>query len=179
MDTRTDNMAGVGADEVKACCAAAYTSDWARHLLGESFHPGGLALTKRLGTLLDLGPGKRLLDVATGKGASAIFLAQQFGCEVIGVEYSNDLVREATRAAEVAGIAHLVRFEQGDAERLAFADGQFDAVICECAFCTFPNKLAAAGECTRVLRSGGSMGLADLTRSGEVPAELQGLLAWI
>ncbi len=179
MDTRSGNMAGVGADEVKACCAAVYASAWARQLLGESFHPGGLALTKRLGTLLDLGPGKRLLDVAAGKGASAIFLAQQFGCEVIGVEYSNDLVREATRAAETAGVAHLVHFEQGDAERLTFADGQFDAVICECAFCTFPNKSAAAGEFARVLRPGGSMGLADLTRCGEVPPELQGLLAWI
>jgi arsenite methyltransferase len=179
MDMRIDNIAGFQADEVKACCAAVYASDWARHLLGESFHPGGLALTKRLGTLLDLGPGKRLLDVAAGKGASAIFLAQQCGCEVIGVEYSNDLVREATRAAEAAGIAHLVRFEQGDAERLAFADDQFDAVMCECAFCTFPNKKAAAGECARVLRPGGSIGLADLTRSVEVPPELQGLLAWI
>jgi len=179
MDTRTDNMAGVQDDEVKACCSAAYASDWARHLLGESFHPGGLALTKRLGTLLDLGPGKRLLDVAAGCGASAIFLAQQCGCEVIGVEYGHDLVREATRAAEAAGIAHLVCFEQGDAERLAFADDQFDAVMCECAFCTFPNKKAAGGEFARVLRPGGSMGLADLTRSGEVPPELQGLLAWI
>jgi arsenite methyltransferase len=178
MDSSIDNMAGVQ-DEVKACCAAVYASDWARHLLGESFHPGGLALTKRLGTLLDLGPGQRLLDVASGKGASAIWLAQQCGCEVIGIEYGHDLVREATRAAEAAGVAHLVRFEQGDAECLAFADGQFDAVICECAFCTFSNKKAAAGECARVLRPGGSMGLADLTRSGEVPPELQGLLAWI
>ncbi len=147
--------------------------------LGESFHPGGLALTKRLGILLDLGPGKRLLDVAAGCGASAISLAQQCGCEVIGVEYSNDLVREATRAAAAASVADRVRFEQGDAERLAFADDQFDAVMCECAFCTFPNKKAAGGECARVLRPGGSMGLADLTRSGEVPPELQGLLAWI
>ncbi len=72
-----------------------------------------------------------------------------------------------------------MRFEQGDAEHLMFADGQFDAVICECAFCTFPNKPAAARECARVLRPDGRMGLADLTRSGEVPAELQGLLAWI
>src|SRR6266851_7788973 len=125
MDTRTDNMAGVQDDEVKACCAAAYSSDWARLLLGESFHPGGLALTKRLGTLLDLGPGKRVLDVASGKGASAIFLAHQFGCAVIGVEYGNDAVQDATRAAEAAGIAHLVSFEQGDAERLAFTDSQF------------------------------------------------------
>jgi arsenite methyltransferase len=179
MDTSTDDMAAVQADEVKACCAAAYASDWARQLLGESFHPGGLTLTKRLGTLLDLGPGKRLLDVAAGKGASAIFLAQQFGCGVFGVEFGQDSVGEATRAAEAAGVAHLVRFEQGDAERLAFADDQFDAVICECAFCTFPNKRAAARAFARVLRPGGSLGLADLTRSGEVPAELQGLLAWI
>lgn len=179
MDTSTDNMMGVQADEVKDCCAAVYASDWARLLLGESFHPGGLVLTKRLGTLLDLGPGKRLLDVAAGKGASAILLAQQYGCEVTGVEYSHDLVREATRAAEAANVADRVCFEQGDAERLAFADEQFDAVMCECAFCTFPNKKAAAGECARVLRPGGSMGLADLTRAGDVPPELQGLLAWI
>jgi arsenite methyltransferase len=98
---------------------------------------------------------------------------------VIGIEYGHDLVRESTRAAEAAGFAHLVRFEQGDAERLAFDDDQFDAVMCECAFCTFPDKKAAAGECARVLRPGGSMGLADLTRSGEVPPELHGLLAWI
>ncbi len=179
MDTRTGNMAGVGADEVKACCAAAYASDWARQLLGESFHPGGLALTERLGTLLDLGPGKRVLDVAAGQGTSAIFLAQRFGCEVIGVEYGGALIRAVARAAEAASVADRVRFEQGDAEHLAFADGQFDALICECAFCTFPNKRAAARELARVLRPGGSMGLADLTRSDEVPAELQGLLAWI
>jgi len=179
MDTRTDSIAGFQVDEVKACCAAVYASDWAHHLLGESFHPGGLALTERLGALLELGPGKRLLDVAAGRGTSAIFLAQQCGCEVIGVEYSNYLVREATRAAEAASVADRVRFEQGDAECFAFADDQFDAVMCECAFCTFPNKRAAAGECARVLRPGGSLGLADLTRSGEVPPELQGLLAWI
>ena len=179
MDTQSDHMAGVTPDEIKTCCAALYTSDWARFLLGESFHPGGLALTERLGTLLDLGPGKRVLDIASGQGSSAIFLAQRFGCQVIGVEYSGELARAAARAAEAAGVADRVRFEQGDAEQLAFAGDQFDAVICECAFCTFPQKRAAAGEFARVLRPGGKMGLSDLTRSGEVPAELQDLLAWI
>jgi hypothetical protein len=45
-----------GADEVKTCCATVYQSDWARLLLGDSFHPGGLELTEHLGTLLDLRP---------------------------------------------------------------------------------------------------------------------------
>jgi len=166
--------------EVKACCAVAYQSDWARLLLGASFHPGGLALTERLGTLLELAPGVRVLDVAAGPGASAIFLAQRFGCQVIGIDYGAALIRTANTAAEAAGVGQLVRFEEGDAETLAdLADGTFDAVICECAFCTFPNKRAAAQQFMRVLRPGGRVGLNDLTRAGDVPENLRGLLAWI
>lgn len=179
METNT-NLPGVAdASEFKLCCAAAYQSEWARLLLGESFHPGGLALTERLGLLLGLGPGQRVLDVATGQGASAIFLAQRFGCAVVGVDYGGDSVRAAIEAAERAGVARLVQFEQGDAEGLPFADASFDAVICECAFCTFPDKRAAAAEFRRVLRPGGRVGLSDLTRAGAVPADLRGLLAWI
>ncbi len=165
--------------ELKACCAHVYQSDWARLLLGDSFHPGGLALTERLGALLSLGPGRRVLDVAAGQGTSAIFLAQRFGCAVLGVDYGEEAVRRANAAAEAAGVAHLVRFQQGDAERLPVEDGGFDALLCECAFCTFPEKLTAAREFRRALRPGGRLGLSDLTRSGALPDDLQGLLAWI
>ena len=72
-----------------------------------------------------------------------------------------------------------MRFEPGDAEQLAFAANSFDAIICECAFCTFPHKLAAAAEFLRVLKPGGRLGLSDLTRSGSLPPELDSLLAWI
>jgi arsenite methyltransferase len=58
-------------------------------------------------------------------------------------------------------------------------DQSFDAVICECAFCTFPDKVAAAKEFFRVLRRGGQVGISDLTRQEVLPEELQGLLAWI
>ncbi len=158
--------------EVKSCCAAVYQSDWARLLLGASFHPGGLELTARLAALLELRPGKRVLDVAAGPGTSALFLAKRFGCEVLGV-------RRANAAAAAAGLAHLVRFQQGDAERLPVEDASFDAVLCECAFCTFPDKRAAAAEFARVLGPGGHVGLSDLTRAGAVPPELKGLLAWV
>jgi len=166
-------------EEIKACCAALYESDWARLLLGDSFHPGGLALTERLGQLLGLQPSQRVLDVATGKGTSAIFLAQHFGCEVVGVDYGLASVRAATNQAEKAGVSQLVHFEQGDAERLRFPAGSFDVVICECAFCIFSDKSAAATEFARVLRPGGRIGLSDLTRSGPMPPALKGLLAWM
>lgn len=167
------------AETVKTCCATLYESDWARLLLGDSFHPGGLALTGRLGELLGLRPGWRVLDVAAGQGASAIFLARRFGCQVVGVDFSADLVAEAIAQAESTGLADRVCFEQGDAESLRFDAGTFDAVICECAFCTFPDKPAAAREFARVLRAGGRIGLSDLTRSGPLPPALDGLLAWI
>jgi arsenite methyltransferase len=168
-----------GDTEVKACCANVYQSDWARLLLGDSFHPGGLELTEHLGTLLELGPGRSVLDVASGQGASAIRLAQRFGCTVLGIEYGGQAVQQATERAAARGVAHLVSFRQGDAEHLPVPGGSIDAVICECAFCTFPNKACAAAEFQRVLKPGGQVGLSDVTRTGEVPADLQGLLAWI
>lgn len=165
--------------DLKSCCAAAYSSDWARLLIGDSFHPGGIALTHRLGEALELRPGVRVLDVASGPGTSAIALAQRFGCEVLGVDYSAESVSVASEAAKAARVDHLVTFQQGDAEGLPVADASFDAVVCECAFCTFPSKAVAASEFARVLAPGGQVGLSDLTRAGEVPAELRTLLAWV
>ncbi|MFQ5890329.1 MAG: class I SAM-dependent methyltransferase [Gemmatimonadota bacterium] len=166
-------------ESLKACCAALYESDWARLLLGESFHPGGLGLTERLGALAGLGPGARVLDVAAGSGASAVFLARRFGCEVVGLEYGSRSVATARSGAAETEVADRVVFQQGDAERLPFADGAFDALICECAFCTFPDKAAAAGEFGRVLRPGGRLGLSDVTRTGPLPAGPDDLAAWI
>ena len=129
---------------LKNCCAALYESEWTRLLLGESFHPGGLELTARLGTLLELDTHSRVVDVASGRGDSAIFLARQFGCEVVGIDYSAQNVAVAQLAAERAGVSGRVRFEQADAEALPFEDETFDALLCECAYCTFPAKDAAA-----------------------------------
>jgi len=165
--------------QLKSCCAALYQSDFARLLLGDSFHPGGLRLTARLGEQLALGPGVRVLDVAAGKGESAIFLAKEFGCEVVGVDLGARSVMEANASAESAHVANLVSFVEGDAERLDFPGAGFEAVICECAFCTFPDKRAAATEFARVLRPQGRVGMSDLTLTGPLPQDLEGLLAWI
>src|SRR6266849_4039613 len=164
---------------LKQCCAKLYESDLAKILLGDSFHPGGLRLTERLGSLLRLTAESRVLDVASGKGASAFFLAEQFGCHVVGVDYGGQNVANANDLADVKGLPSRVRFERGDAERLPFLDASFDAVLCECAFCTFPDKFAAAREFARVLRLNGQLGLSDLTRAPVLPKELDSLLAWI
>jgi len=167
------------AETTKQCCAKLYESDFAKLLLGDSFHPGGTKLTGRLGELLELKGESRVLDAASGKGASGVFLAERFGCRVLGVDFSAQSAAEANTLAASKGLSELARFEQGDAEHLPFADASFDAIICECAFCTFPDKTAAAREFARVLRPGGRVGLSDLTRGAVLPKELDGLLAWI
>src|SRR6266496_2554889 len=86
-------------EQVKQCCARLYESDLTRFLLGDSFHPGGLKLTGQLGRKLSLSPTSRVLDVACGKGTTAVFLAKEFGCEVFGVDYGEQNVQAARSLA--------------------------------------------------------------------------------
>lgn len=168
-----------GATAMKQCCAKLYESEFAQLLLGDSFHPGGLKLTERLGQLLQLGEHSHVLDVASGRGTSAVFLAEKFRCTVVGFDYGRQNVEMANAAAAERGLSSRVRFEQADAEQLPFPDASFDVVLCECAFCTFPDKAKTACEFARVLRQGGRVGISDLTRSTDLPKELESLLAWI
>ena len=165
--------------EIKMCCATFYESDIARMLLGESFHPGGMALTQHLGEIMNLGPDDHLLDVACGRGLSALHLAQHLGCCVTGIDYGAENLEAARLGADDKGLVQRATFRQGDAEQLPFAPETFSAVISECSFCTFPDKATAAREMVRVLRPGGRLGLTDMTVTGTLPADLQNLLSWV
>jgi arsenite methyltransferase len=164
---------------IKQCCATFYGSDLARMLLGDSFHPGGVRLTERIGELLGLTQAAHVLDVAAGPGTSALHLAKAFGCRVTGIDLSEANISAAQAVADAQGLTERVNFELADAERLPFPDATFDAILCECAFCTFPGKDIAASEFARVLKIGGGVGISDLTRTEASLPELEGLLAWI
>ena len=77
-------------------------------------------------------------------------------------------------------LGNRVLFHRGDAEQLPFPAASFDAVVCECAFCIFPGKPAAASEIARVLRPGGRVGITDVTIAlGGLPGDLAGLAGWV
>jgi ubiquinone/menaquinone biosynthesis C-methylase UbiE len=167
-------------DQIKSCCAAAYSSDIVTLLLGDSYHPGGLALTRHLASYLNLTADAWALDVACGRGTTALLLATEHRARVDGVDLSTANVALARGAAAAAGLPDRVAFTVGDAERLPYPDATVDAVVCECALCTFPDKPTAAAEFARVLRPGGRAGITDVvSHPNRLPAELTGIGAWI
>ncbi|MEV1079200.1 methyltransferase domain-containing protein [Streptomyces sp. NPDC050211] len=167
-------------DDIKSCCADAYSRDIVALLLGDSYHPGGTALTRRLAGALTLTPDMRVLDVASGRGTTALLLADVHRVRVDGIDYAPANTALAQGAADAAGLAGRAVFTTGDAERLPYDDGMFDAVVCECALCTFPDKARAAAEFARVLRPGGRVGITDVTTDPDrLPPELLGLGARI
>lgn len=168
------------AQAVKDCCATAYADPSVRWLLGDELHPGGAATTRRALDLAGVGPGDRLLDVASGSGASALLAASELSARVVGVEYGADAVRAAADAANAAGLTDRVSFVCGDAESLPVADGSFDAVLCECSLCTFPDQRRAVAELCRVLRPGGRLALCDVVLGdAPLPNLLHGGLALV
>lgn len=167
-------------DELKSCCATAYSGAAARWLLGDAFHPGGARLTSRLARALQVGPGALVVDVASGPGTSALQVARDTGCDVIGVDLAAASVAAATRAATTAALSARVRFVQGDAEALPLADHSVDGALCECALCTFPDKAMAARELSRVLKPGARVAISDITAiPDELPASLRSMQAWV
>lgn len=159
-------------DRAKACCADLYAKPVVSRLLGDLLHPGGLELTGHLGRMIALTPSDRVLDIACGHGTSAIFLARQFGCDVVGIDLARPLISRARSATSREGLGALLDFGLGDAEALPFSDGSFDVVFSECAISTFSDKHASAREMARVLRLGGRLGFTDVVFANKIASEI-------
>jgi ubiquinone/menaquinone biosynthesis C-methylase UbiE len=149
-----------------------------RWLLGGELHPGGERTTRRALELIKLRAGERLLDVASGTGESAMLAAREFGCLAAGVDYSAQAVRGAQATADARGLCNRVGFARGDAEALPFGDCSFDAALCECSLCMFPDKPRALAELRRVLRPGARLAISDVTADhARLPETLRGAMA--
>ena len=124
-----------------------------------------LIVSELLCEAVDLRAGSRVLDVATGSGNTALGAARR-RCEVTGVDYVPALLERARERAAAERLE--IRFDEGDAENLPYADGAFDAVLSTFGVMFAPDQQRAAAELLRVCRPGGRIGLANWTPEGFV-----------
>jgi SAM-dependent methyltransferase len=116
-----------------------------------------LAIAHRhLLSAIEARPGERWLDVATGTGELAVPAAKR-GASVTGIDIAPGLIETARERARASGVG--VTLEVGDAERLPYADAEFDIVVSAFGVMFTPDQHAAAAELARVTRPGGRLAL--------------------
>jgi demethylmenaquinone methyltransferase/2-methoxy-6-polyprenyl-1,4-benzoquinol methylase len=105
---------------------------------------------------VEAAPGDRVLDVATGTGLVARGLVERYGCAVVGVDQSRDMLAGARRAlARRSDLAARVELVHGQAERLPFRDAEFDHLTFTYLLRYVDDPAATLAELARVVRPGG------------------------
>jgi cyclopropane fatty-acyl-phospholipid synthase-like methyltransferase len=127
---------------------------------------------------LQVGSGAHVLDIGSGTGGPAIYLAQQTGCRVTGIDAAP--VQYAQAATAAAQLADQVHFIAGDLFTARFPECSFDAIVSRDGFVTVDNQERLFRMCWRLLRPGGRMACTAIVRQGEPIArpEQVSLLSW-
>jgi demethylmenaquinone methyltransferase/2-methoxy-6-polyprenyl-1,4-benzoquinol methylase len=119
---------------------------------------------------VDPRPGQRLLDVATGTGMVAAELVRRGATEVVALDQSDQMLSGArARLARTPALADRVELVRGEAERLPFADGSFDALTFTYLLRYVDDPVATMAELSRVVKVGGRIGMVEFGVPGSAP----------
>ncbi|MFF4352151.1 SAM-dependent methyltransferase [Streptomyces sp. NPDC001530] len=160
--------------------SSAYDPAW---LLGLDMGPNPLWLLEDLARDLDLRPGMRVLDLGSGKGATSVFLAREYGVQVVAADWWVG-ADEAAAVFAAAGVGGQVEAVRAEAHQLPFEEGSFDAIVSIDAFEYFGTADSYLPYLVKFLRPGGQLGIATpaLTREvrelGAIPPHIKALVGW-
>ncbi len=129
----------------------------------DHFHGRGLVATRELAALLDPRAGERLLDIGSGIGGPARWMAAHFGCHVTGIDLTQAFCDAAEALNRATGMADRVRIVHGNALDLPFAADSFDRAYSQNVVMNIADKPRFYREALRVLRPGGVLALSNAT----------------
>jgi ubiquinone/menaquinone biosynthesis C-methylase UbiE len=123
--------------------------------------------------LLGLHPDSSALEIGCGSGGYALHLAEEIGCQIVGLDINEPAIRSAQELARTRGLASRARFEQCDVSKnLPFDDQTFDAAFSNDVLCHVPGRLDLLAEIFRVLKPAGRVLFSDaLVIGGMISAE--------
>lgn len=130
----------------------------------DQFHGRGLEATEDVASLLSLLASDHVLDVGSGIGGPARYMADRFGCRVTGVDLTPEFCDVARQLTMLLGLEEAVAFEVGDALTMPFADGSFDAAYSMNVSMNIADKDALYAELFRVLKPGARLVLSEFAR---------------
>ena len=134
-------------------------------------HYGGTAAVDRLMAEAVVTADDEVLDVCSGMGGPARYLAWKTGCRVTGLDLTTSRVQGATELTAIAGLSDRVRFVEGNALDMPFEPASFTLAIGQEAYAHIPNKPQLVRECARVLRPGGRWVFSDILRRQALPED--------
>jgi SAM-dependent methyltransferase len=130
----------------------------------DEFHIGGVAATRELIDQMKLKPAARLLDIGSGIGGPARFVANSVGADVTGIDLTQSYVDIAASLSKRTGLSDKTHFVQGSALDMPFADASFDAAMILHVGMNLPDKAKLMCEAARVLKPGGVFAVYDVMR---------------
>lgn len=133
-------------------------------------HYGGVEAVDALAARAGLASHHHVLDVCSGMGGPARYLAHRYGCRVTGLDLTESRYRGAVRLTRLVKLDRLVDFRMGNALDMPFEPASFDVVIGQEAWAHVPDKHRLIGECARVARPGGCIAFTDILRRGSLDA---------
>ena len=140
-------------------------------------HYGGIDAVERLIEAAGIRREHHVLDVCSGMGGPARWLAHRTGCRVTGLDLTASRVEGAERLTALVGLQDRVAFVQGDASAMTLPDAHFDVVIGQESWCHVPDKAALIGHCARVLKPGGTLAFTDIVSRSDLSDDDAALLA--
>lgn len=130
----------------------------------DHFHGRGLEATEELADLLTIGQGDHILDIGSGIGGPARYIALRFGARITGIDLTAEFCEVARQLTEALGFADRVDFKQGDALAMPLADASFDGAYSMNVSMNIADKVGFYAEIHRVLRPGGWLVLSEIAQ---------------